>query len=472
MDPDRFLTHSLKSTSWGGSVTRIISSAIRAVDPSNAILNNIKKIGNTIIISDSEYDLSDFSRIRIIGAGKAALPMAKACCDIIGDHLTEGIIIVKNGVRGFTENQTSNQHRKLRIIEASHPIPDTRGVEGSKEIINLLSDSKPDDLIFCLISGGGSALLNAPVQGIKLSDLQSLTGELLACGASINEINTIRKHLDIIKGGGMVKLTAPASVISLILSDVVGDPLEVIASGPTVPDPTTFQDALDILKKYGLLNSIPESISRTLKNGALGKVDETPKPGDPRFRNIFNQIIGSNQMAATAALEQVKQEKMNGLLLTTSIQGESRKVGVMLSAIAQQLSMTATSIQSPACIITGGETTVTLTGNGKGGRNQEMALSTVRYLAGLPDIIFISVATDGDDGPTNAAGAVVTGNTLNRAVKAGMDPDEYLRRNDSYTFFSALDDLLLPGPTLTNVNDLHFIFSLKKNQTTYSNLTW
>ncbi|RPI22412.1 MAG: DUF4147 domain-containing protein, partial [Chloroflexota bacterium] len=324
---------------------------------------------------------------------------------------------------------------------------------------SLLQDAGSHDLVLCLISGGGSALMTAPESGIELEDLRSLTSTLLACGANINEINALRKHLDILKGGGLARLATPARVATLILSDVVGDPLDVIASGPTVADKATFKEAYGVLEQYGLEDRTPPAIISRLKKGLRGEIAETPKEGDRIFSCVQNLIVGSNLQAAQAALSAAETEGFHTLLLTTYLQGEARQAGRVLAALARQIGPNGPSITRPACLISGGETTVTVTGNGLGGRNQEVALGAVKDLDGLRNIALVSLATDGGDGPTDAAGAVVTGETMHRARALGLKPKEYLARNDSYHFFDALGDLLRPGPTQTNVNDLTFVFA-------------
>jgi hydroxypyruvate reductase len=301
--------------------------------------------------------------------------------------------------------------------------------------------------------------MTAPVGDISLGDLQGLTTLLLGCGASIDEINTLRKHLDQVKGGKLARLAAPAQVITLILSDVVGDPLDVIASGPTVPDPTTFAVAWGILDRYNLLERTPTSILAYLRRGLLGEVPETPKGGDSVFMGVQNVVVGNNRLAARAALAEAEALGFHSLLLTTYLQGEARQAGRFLAAIARQLASDAPPLPRPACIVCGGETTVTLSGDGQGGRNQEVALGAVAEMAGLNDIALVTLATDGGDGPTDAAGAVVTGETLFRASARGLLPADFLARNDSYHFFAALEDLFKTGPTQTNVNDLALVFA-------------
>jgi len=285
------------------------------------------------------------------------------------------------------------------------------------------------------------------------------TSILLRCGANINEINTLRKHLDQVKGGGLARLAHPASLITLILSDVVGNPLDVIGSGPTVPDTSSFADAYAVLERYGVVADAPAPIVDRLRRGMASELPETLKPGDARFARVHNLIVGSNLQAAEAALAAARTAGFNTLLLTTFLQAEAREAGRMLAAVARELASSGHPLPLPACIIAGGETTVTLRGSGRGGRNQELALAAVASMAGLPNLALVALATDGGDGPTDAAGAVVTGATLDRARSLGLDPAAHLARNDAYPFFDALGDLLRPGPTETNVNDLAFVFA-------------
>jgi hydroxypyruvate reductase len=374
----------------------------------------------------------------------------------------EGHTETKNEERGTMKKDGASliAHRSsFTVLEAGHPLPDQRGVDGARRMADLLAQTTEHDLVIALISGGGSALLTLPAPGVTIADMQALTRALLACGASINEINTLRKHLDQLKGGGLARMVHPAALATLVLSDVVGNPLDVIASGPTVPDPTTFADAYAILERYAIVDQIPESILARLRRGVAGEVDETLKPGDPRFDHIQNLVVGSGAQATGAALEAARAAGFNTLLLTTFIQGEAREVGRALAAVARELAATGQPIPRPACVVVGGETTVTLRGGGKGGRNQELALAAAADLAGLADVALVALATDGGDGPTNAAGAVATGATIERARALGLDPAASLAHNDSYSFFAALGDLLQPGPTQTNVNDLVFIFA-------------
>ena len=452
MNPDLFQTHSLKSIEKSAQVREILSAAIEAVDPGRAVQRNVKRSGDRITIEGRTYHLRDYRRVRVVGAGKAGEPMARAIEVILGDHLHDGIVIVKGGYAGEAD-------LRIKILEAGHPVPDGRGVKGTKQIVDLLNTTREDDLVLCLISGGGSALLTLPEEGVQLDDLQDLTSALLTSGADINKINTLRKHLDQVKGGKLARLAAPAQIVSLILSDVVGDPLDVIASGPTVPDTSTFENAIQVLSRYTLQDEASGEITNYLEMGLRGEIPENPKPDDPVFKNVQNIIIGSNLLAAQAAVEKARELGFNGLLLTTYLQGEARLAGRMLAAIGRQMVATGQPLQRPACIVTGGETTVTVRGDGLGGRNQEMALGAVADLAGLEKVCLVCLASDGGDGPTGAAGAVVTGETLSRALDRDLSPKDYLARNDSYHFFEALDDLLMTGPTRTNVNDLAFLFA-------------
>jgi glycerate 2-kinase len=464
-DPDftvkKINSRTIDSAIWGDNVRRVLDASIQSVEPGRAVASHVHRHNDQLIIGKRHkpvciIDLDSFRRILVVGAGKAGAPMARSVAEILGKHLTEGIVIVKEGYNGPGDYEVP---ATLRILEAGHPLPDQRGVEGAKCIASLLSHATEEDLVICLISGGGSALLVLPAPGLGLSDLQELTSLLLSCGADINQINILRKHLEQIKGGVLARIAYPAKLVTLILSDVIGNPLDVIASGPTAPDSSTFEDALRILEHYSLLEKIPPAILSHLESGLRGEIPETPKEGDQTLAGVQNVIIGDNLQAAQAALRQAQEEGFNTMLLTTSMQGEARQAGGFLASIARQVANAGLPIPRPACIVAGGETTVNITGSGLGGRNQELALSAVTDLAGLSDVALVTLATDGGDGPTDAAGAIVTGETLERARQMCMEPTDFLSRNDSYHFFERLGDLLKPGPTLTNVNDLSFIFA-------------
>lgn len=434
MNPDLFSSRTLRSASWGQQVSQIMAAAINAVDPYRAVYQYLQELSQ-------KTDLEKYEQIYVVGAGKAGLPMSKAVSALLGEKITAGQVTVKEG-----HNDGMGTMDRIRIIEAAHPLPDQRGVGSTKEILTLLENTTENDLVICLISGGGSALLTAPVHGVSLKDLRSLTEALLTCGASINEINTLRKQLDIVKGGGLARAAAPSEILTLILSDVVGDPLDMIASGPTVPNLQTPEDVFAVIEKYQLESKVPMGILKFLNHPVI----EPHFPGTLKIKNI---LVGNNETAARASLSQAKKYGYSTHLLTTQLQGEACLEGQKLADILLK-----TDMQRPFLMVAGGETTVTLKGNGLGGRNQELALATVESLAGYSNLALISLATDGGDGPTDAAGAVVTGETFGRAISLGLFPEDFLSNNDSYNFFSPLGDLLRLGPTQTNVNDLVFLF--------------
>ena len=455
MDSARFMTRSLRSLEWGEQVGCVLSAAFQAVEPGAAIEKHLQRVGDHLIVGGIPYTLSVYDRVFLVGAGKASIPMGIAAARLLGDRLTAGVLITKEGYWG---EDVQTPIPGLEIFSGGHPLPNERGWYATQKIVNLLSTAREGDLVLCLISGGGSALLTDPVEGISLEDIQALTASLLRSGANIGEINTLRKHLDRVKGGGLAHLAAPATVISLILSDVVGDPLDIIASGPCVPDLTTFEDALAVLQRYHLLEETPPKIIKYLQKGAASCIPETPKPGDHIFDHTQNIIVGSSYQAAQAGLERARGLGWNSSLLTTFLQGEARQAGRTLAAIARQVDATGEPSPRPACLIAAGETTVTVRGGGTGGRNQELALAAVPDMAGIQEVVLVALATDGGDGPTPAAGAVVTGETLLRARSLGMEPLDYLERNDAYHFFEPLNDLLVTGPTQTNVNDIALLF--------------
>lgn len=430
-------------------IVSILQAALEAVDPAEAVKRFMRLQDGALWVHDRVYDLATIEHIYVVGAGKAGAPMAQAVEDILGDRITAGAINVKYGHVAPTQ--------RIRVREAGHPIPDEAGVEGSHEIAHWLAQAGPNDLVLCLISGGGSALLPLPVEGVTLGDLQTLTDALLRAGANIVEINSIRKHLDRLKGGKLAALTNGAQVIALILSDVVGNPLDAIASGPTVPDSSSFADAWTLLERYGLITQAPTAIRTFLQAGCRGEIAENPKEGDPLFERVQNVIVASNDLAAQAAERTAQELGFSTLLLSTFIEGEAREVARVFAALAREELASSRPISRPACIIAGGETTVTLRGHGRGGRNQEMALSGALRLDGLTDVALVCLATDGTDGPTDASGALADGATIMRARALGLDAWAHLENNNAYPFFAALGDLLLTGPTNTNVNDLTFV---------------
>jgi hydroxypyruvate reductase len=419
------------------------------VDPAEAVRRTMRREGDCLLVDGRHYDLGAFAHIYVVGTGKAGASMAQAVEGILGERLTAGHVNVKYDHVLPTA--------VVRIHEAGHPIPDAAGVAGAGRIADLVAVAGADDLVICLISGGGSALMPAPVAGVSLDDLQALTDALLREGATINEINTIRKHLDQLKGGHLARLAGPAAVISLILSDVVGNPLDVIASGPTVPDTSTFADALGLLERYNLAGRMPAAVADHLRRGAAGELPDTPKAGDPLFARVQNVVVASNDIAAAAAEAAARDLGFHAQVLSTYVEGEAREVAKVYAALAKEVLATGRPLPRPACLIAGGETTVTLRGRGKGGRNQELALMAALRIDGLADVAVACLATDGTDGPTDASGALATGDTIARARARGLDAWQYLENNDAYPFFAALGDLLLTGPTHTNVNDLTLI---------------
>jgi glycerate 2-kinase len=438
--------------------------ALAAVEPAAAVNRHVHRDGDILVVAGRCYDLTDYERVFVVAGGKAAVPMAAAIVGMLGDRLTAGVVVTKYG--HVPEGQLQEiglrfSASNLKTIEAGHPVPDENSVRGAQAVADLARRAAERDLVMCLVSGGGSALLTLPVPGLTLAGLQALTDLLLRSGATIDEINTVRKHCSQIKGGNLASLAAPATVVTLALSDVVGDPLDVIASGPTVPDPTTVTQARAVLERYGLGGSWPSSGRRRSRLVQSGQdrvlLRETPKPADPVFERVQHVVVGSNRQAAAAAVEEARRLGFNALLLSTYIEGEAREVARVAAALAKGMRAHGDPLPPPACLVWGGETTVTVRGDGKGGRNQELALAAALALDGWPDVLLMALATDGTDGPTGAAGAVATGETVACARARGLDPQAALEANDSYSLFDALDDLIRIGPTGTNVNDLLFI---------------
>ncbi len=424
----------------------IFTAGVKAVDPERAVQKYVRRQGNQLFVGDSSYALDSFKRIFLIGAGKGTAPMAKAVEDILGERLTNGLIIVKYG-HGIPL-------KKTQILEAGHPIPDKAGLEATEELLKQTQECTEEDLIICAFSGGGSALLPAPSPPLTLDQKQETTRLLLECGATINEINAIRKHLSRSKGGWLAKEAYPATIVSLLLSDVIGDRLDVIASGPTVPDESTYSDCIKIIDRYKLSDGLPKSVAEYFKKGAAGSLPETPKAGDPVFSKVQNLIVGNNRESLLAAKERAISLGYNTIVLSSQIEGEAREVAQVFAAIGKEISQANLPISSPACVIAGGETTVKIQGRGKGGRSQELALACAIAIDGWKGISLLSAGTDGTDGPTDAAGAIVNGTTCKRARQANLYPREFLLANDSYTFFESLGDLLKTGPTRTNVMDI------------------
>ena len=424
----------------------IFKTGVKAVDPERAVHKYVRRQGNQLFVGDCSYILDSYKRIFLIGAGKGTAPMAKALEDILGERLTNGLIIVKYG-HGIPLEKT-------QILEADHPIPDDAGLRATEELLRQAQECTNKDLIICAFSGGGSALLPAPSSPITLDQKQVTTHLLLDCGATINEINAIRKHLSRSKGGWLAKKAYPATIVSLLLSDVIGDRLDVIASGPTVPDESTYSDCIKVIDRYKLIDRLPKSVAEYFEKGAAGHLPETPKTGDPVFSHVQNLIVGNNRESLLAAKERAISLGYNTIILSSQIEGEAREVAQVFAAIGKEISKANLPISPPACVIAGGETTVTIHGGGKGGRSQELALACAVVIDGWEGIFLLSAGTDGTDGPTDAAGAIVDGTTCKRARQTNLDPREFLFANDSYAFFESLGDLLKTGPTRTNVMDI------------------
>lgn len=452
------LTSSLKEKPWGEKVTRIMAAALAAVDPTLVIQNNLSREGNQIRTAGGMIDLASYREIHLLSIGKAALPMARGLIDLLGNQLTAGYILTKQIFR----QRPAGMDQRMKLYAGSHPIPDQDGLQATADILAQLSSREEDDLVITLISGGASALFTNPAQGISLPDLQQTNQILLSCGADIHEINTIRKHLSQVKGGGLARVLHPATIYTLILSDVSDDQIDIIGSGPTAPDPTTFADALKVVEKYQLQDSLPGAVSQRLDQGRQGMIPETPKPAERYFSKVVNLILANNQQAVQGGAEQARWEGFHTTTLPQFLTGAASEVGEGLARRLSQMALNNQPFPCPSCLIAGGETTVDLTNTkqpGEGGRNLETALSALPGLDGLDNVALITLATDGEDGPTDAAGAVVTGESYQRCQQLGLNPEEYLLKHDSYSLFAYLDDLLLPGPTGTNVNDLYFLFT-------------
>ncbi|MBI5584741.1 MAG: glycerate kinase [Deltaproteobacteria bacterium] len=368
---------------------------------------------------------------------------------MLGHRIRQGLVVTKYG--------HGRKLRNIRVVEAGHPVPDRAGLQGAGEMISLLEQAGEGDLIIFLTSGGCSALLPAPAPPVSLKNKQQLTGLLLRSGASIHEINTVRKHISLSKGGRLAQAAWPATVINLIVSDVVGDRLDSIGSGPFVPDPSTFREAWAVLEKYRLIPKTPAAVINRLKKGLAQTVEETPKPGAPLFQRVTNLILINNRQALTAATARAKSLGFKPLLLTSQIEGEARTLAKFYGAVAREIHQSGHPVRPPVCLLAGGEPTVTLKGRGLGGRNTELALAVALEIKGLPGTVFLSAGTDGTDGPTDAAGAWADGRTCARALKKGLSPERYLAANDSYHFFQEAGGLLITGPTGTNVMDIHIL---------------
>ena len=428
----------------------ILEASLEAVDPEKAIFNALKPEGDILRFEGGKVDLSGVNRVLVVGGGKAGGLMARVVENLLGEYVDSGFVNVLNG----TENAVNLN--KIKLHGANHPVPSNSGVEGVKQMLLLTEGLSKDDLVITLISGGGSALMPYPTEGIGLDDLQAITGNLLKAGATINELNAVRKHLSAFKGGQLASHCAPARVVSLILSDVIGDPLDIIASGPTAPDTSNFRDAFNVLERYNLWDDAPENIKKRITQGVEGKIPDTPKEDDPIFTKVHNILTANNVIACNAAEFKAKKLGYDSMILSTYIEGEARNVGAILTGIAKEIDKRDQPLRKPAALVIGGETTVTVKGNGVGGRNMEVALGASFKITNI-DCVVSALGSDGIDGPTTSAGAIVDRYTLRRSNEKGLDPEKYLGENDSYHFFENIGDCILTGPTGTNVNDISLI---------------
>ena len=430
---------------------RVIGAGLRAADPAYALLNRIHRTGHRLQVGRRSYDLRSFDRVVVVGAGKASARMVQALERVLGAYLNGGLIVVKTGHRLPT--------KLITVIEAGHPVPDRAGLKAAERLRDRVGELGPRDLLIVLLSGGASSLIPAPVEGVSLADKRTLTQLLLRSGATIQEINIVRKHLSTIKGGRLAEATR-ARIVTVILSDVIGDELTAIGSGPTTPDPSTYRDAIAIMKRRRIWTKAPASIRRHLQRGKRGDVSETPKPGAARFRRVQHEIIGNNETALVAAAQAAQRAGLRTVLFSTPFVGEASTAGKTFTALAKRLSEGKGIVRRPYCIVAGGETTVTVTGRGKGGRAQEFAAAAACEIAGLHKIWVAAIGTDGTDGPTDVAGAVVSGSTLAQAKRNGVNLRRALTQHNTYPALHALTSHIVTGPTGTNVNDLYLLLAL------------
>ncbi len=431
--------------------SKLLGAGLQAVDPYAAVCRQVRFRRGQLIIGSRRYPLATQQRLVVVGAGKASARMAQALERQVGARIDDGLVVVKYGHGAPT--------KKIRILESGHPVPDEAGLQASRAMMALIGTLKSDDLLIVLLSGGASSLLPSPAAGITLKDKQLTTKLLLRSGATIQEMNAVRKHLSCVKGGQLAAATS-ARVASVILSDVIGNDLGTIGSGPTAPDLTTFQDAWMILERYDVTGKIPASVRRHLEAGIKKILPETPKAGAALFRRVNNLIIGDNRAAVDAVAKTAKGQRLRTLVLSTTITGEARELAKFFGAIAREIAVHGRPMVRPCCVIVGGEPTVTIRGQGTGGRAQEFALAAALEIAGLPDVWVAGFATDGTDGPTSVAGAVVDGRTVARAKLSKLDLSGALQDNDAYTFFERLHGHIVTGPTGTNVNDLYLLLAL------------
>lgn len=429
----------------------IFDSAVAGVNPHDSVMRCLSREDDVLTVENQggfrrTYRLSGYRHVNVVGCGKAVVPMAQAVEAVCGDRLTEGVIVTKQDHAGDWSSP------RIRVHEASHPTPDERGVAGAAQALDLLQCSEESDLVVALISGGGSALWPLPQEGICLAEKSQTTTVLLGCGADIEQMNCVRKHISGIKGGWAAQAAYPAEVLVLVISDVIGDPLDVIASGPFCPDPTTYQDALKVMHDRDVWARMPGSVRRHIERGVAGAIPETPKEDAVCFQKVDHVMCATNEIALRWACRKATELGYDSRVVNTRLSGEARSAA---ESFCEQVLEASRSGTRPLCLISGGETTVTLgTSHGKGGRNQEFALAAALCLDNHPGIALLSCGTDGTDGPTDAAGAIVDGSTAGRARERGLEPYGALREHASYSFFDTLGDLIKTGPTQTNVMDI------------------
>lgn len=432
----------------------LLETAISAVDPRTLMARRVRLDGSRLSVGAVAVELDSYDRVIVVGGGKASGGMAEALESKLGHRITAGLVNVPRGTSYTVDTRT------VELNECGHPIPDDDGFAGVKRIMALLRGVDETTLIIFLLSGGGSALLPLPPEGISLAEKQQVTNLLLRSGANIEELNVVRKHISGMKGGRFVAEVYPATLLSLILSDVIGDPLATIASGPTSPDPSTYTDAVETLKRYQVWTTVPSKIRDHLRLGEKGIAPETLKPGDPRFRKVHNVLLGNNRIALQAVERKAKAMGFNTLILSTFIEGEARHVGSVFAGIAREMAVSSYPVPPPAVLLAGGETTVTVMGPGRGGRNQELVLEASKHLTGLEGLVLASIGTDGVDGSSYAAGAIADGTTVKRAAGKDLNPNAFLSQNDSHRFFKELGDHIVTGPTGTNVNDITLVVNV------------
>ncbi len=428
-------------------VVETLEFTLASVDPHRLVAQQVRRRRDKLIVDREIIPLDDFEGTFVAGAGKASGAMAEALEPILADRLKGGLVVVPSG-------QQPPKLSRVKSVAASHPTPDQNSVKAARELVSIVQKLSDRDLLICLISGGGSALLSLPAEPLTIEDKGTVARLLMNAGASIVELNTVRKHLSAIKGGWLARRSAAGRIVSLVISDVVGDRLDSIASGPVSPDPTTFSDAIAILRKYNLWGSIPRDAAEILDQGSRGHLPETPKASDPCFQKISYHVLGNNKIACASAQRYLRSKGIKAKILTSSVTGEARHLGSFIGSMAREIVTSDEPFRRPCALIVGGETTVRVTGSGVGGRNQECAMACAREIQRLGGVAVASIGTDGIDGPTDAAGAIVDGKTLSRSAALNLSFEESLDQNDSYRFFQPLSDLVMTGRTNTNVNDV------------------